>query len=284
MRTRQAETVISPWRSDRFDIALTSVRRYDAYVTSTTPPHVTDLLRRLRDRAGSPCLTWYGPDGERIELSCAVVENWVSKTTNLLVEEFDADSSCAVAIDVIPHWRSLVWALATWRTGATLVDGNSGDAVVTTAPSDVAAGDVVAVALPALARRYDGDLPPSAMDAASAVMTYGDQIGWTSETDDTAAALRMPEAPSGVRATDVGYGELLATADAAAADVAPGARVLLEAPAGGLGPWLLRAVGVLARDGSLVLAAADVAAELRSDPARRERLVSGERVDADLLS
>lgn len=244
-------------------------------MTTTPPAHVADLLRRLTNQGGRPCVTWYGPDGERVEFSSAVIENWVAKTTNLLVEEFDVSSSCEVAIDVIPHWRTLVWALASWRTGATVLPGNSGDVVVTTSPGTAKGTDVVAVALPALARRFDGDLPASAIDAASAVMTYGDGIGWTPETDTSVTALGGTE--------PITYAELMAAADSAASDVESGTRVLIEAPARDLGAWLLRVLGILGREGSLVLASPDVAAQLRDDAPRRERLVATERVDADLL-
>ncbi|SDS26838.1 TIGR03089 family protein [Paraoerskovia marina] len=244
-------------------------------MTTPLPPHITDLLVRLRTRAGRPCVTWYGDGGERVELSAAVVENWVTKTTNLLVEEFDASSSCVIAIDVIPHWRSLVWSLAAWRTGAEVVEGDTGDVVVTTSPATVSGRDVVAVALPALARSFDGELPASAVDAASAVMTYGDQLGWAPPVD--------PDAPAVTAPRRITHGEIVAAADDAATGVPAGARALLEAPDTGLVPWLLCVVGVLVRDGSLVLASTSVAAELRADPDRRARLVATERVDADLL-
>ncbi|MEV7972710.1 TIGR03089 family protein [Cellulomonas sp. NPDC089187] len=162
----------------------------------TTPPRtIADLLTRLLREPGRPRLTWYGPDGERVELSGAVLDNWVAKTVNLLVEEFDSGPGTVVRIDLPPHWRSVVWALAVWRCGATVsVDDGPADVVVTDRPEAVG-GDaaVVAVALPALARAWDGAaLPAGAIDAASAVMTYGDVIGWVPEVDPAAVALQTP--------------------------------------------------------------------------------------------
>src|SRR5690554_3374176 len=115
------------------------------------------LLRALTADPGRPRLTWYGPDSERIELSGHVLDNWVTKTANLLVEEFDAGPGTRVLIDLPPHWRAVVWALAVWRTGAHVVlDPDVVDVVVTHRPRAVppaglvARPELVAVALPAL--------------------------------------------------------------------------------------------------------------------------------------
>ncbi|WP_245605724.1 TIGR03089 family protein, partial [Promicromonospora kroppenstedtii] len=83
-------------------------------------PDVASLLARLAADGGRPRLTWYGDDGERVELSGAVLANWASKTVNLLVEEFDAAPGTTVVVDLPVHWRAAVWTLAAWRTGATV--------------------------------------------------------------------------------------------------------------------------------------------------------------------
>src|SRR6478609_1832263 len=119
------------------------------------PSHVADLLRLVTREPGRPRLTWYGDDGERVELSGAVLENWVNKTANLLVEEFDAGPGSRVLMDLPMHWRTLVWMLAGWRVGACAVvePSTSTDLVVTTQPGRHVA-PVVAVSLGALARRF----------------------------------------------------------------------------------------------------------------------------------
>ena len=150
----------------------------------TTSP-VAAILATLTQDPGRPRLTWYGPDDERVELSGAVLANWVTKTSNLLVEELDAAPGTVVALDLPAHWRTLVWALAVWRTGATLSlvspkdDEVEADVAITHRPEAWAAYDVplVAVALPALARSFGDGLPAGALDAAGAVMTYGDALG-----------------------------------------------------------------------------------------------------------
>lgn len=260
-------------------------------------PHtLPSLLGALTTEPGRPRLTWYGDGGERIELSGAVLVNWVSKTTNLLVEEFDAEPGTVVATDLPPHWRTIVWALATWRTGAHLrvLDSASGStadpagaAVVVTATPDrwttpdgarPRGTELVAVALPALARTFGSDLPPGTVDAASAVMTYGDQVGYVPQPEDDSPALTSA-------GETVSTAELVGWAARGAADAQggaspDGARVLVRA--GGAPGSTVRlvatALDVWARGGSLVALSDEISRELDADPARAERLQTSERV------
>jgi uncharacterized protein (TIGR03089 family) len=253
----------------------------DVDARGSRPSHVADLLRLITRDPGRPRLTWYGDDGERVELSGAVLENWVNKTTNLLVEEFDAGPGTRVVIDLPVHWRTVVWALAVWRVGATAelveptgpgdasTDGPDGsqrpDVVVTNRPAvwSGAGAELVAVALPALARRFDGDLPPGAIDAASAVMTYGDQVAWLPELD-----FRAPATVAGT--STVGHGDLLATP--------PGAQRSRELVDGreGVLHVLDRGLSLWQADGSVVLLAPSLAAALDMDTDRRARLLQSE--------
>lgn len=236
---------------------------------------IAALLQLLTREPGRPRITWYGDDGERVELSGAVLENWVNKTANLLVEEFDAGPGTRVDLHLPGHWRTLVWALAAWRLGACVTVGSGADAdvAVTTAPADVPAGPaVIAVSLPALARTFAGDLPSGTMDAASAVMTYSDALGWTPTPEPARPALVDG-------AASVAHDELLVHAQLADHT----GRVLLGAPPVTSGAWLLACVAPLVLDGSVVLAGGSTLSGLLTDTARRERIVSTERVTADLL-
>ncbi|QCB95226.1 TIGR03089 family protein [Cellulomonas shaoxiangyii] len=241
------------------------------------------LLDGLARDPGRPRVTWYG-DGERVELSGTVLLNWVTKTTNLLVEELDAAPGTRVLLDLPAYWRTLTWAPAVWRCGATVVlpgdDGGSVDA----RPVDVVVTDrpdahdprspLVAVAPAALARSWPGALPAGALDAASSVMTYADALGWVPPTDVDAPAL--------VTATGAtAHAELVAAALAQHTWAPTRPRVALDVPraasrAAALEATLTTALAAWARDGSLVLL--DAAAH---DPAERERAVRGERVDVD---
>ncbi len=243
---------------------------------------VDELTKRLSGDQGRPRLTWYGDDGERIELSGAVLDNWVSKTTNLLVEEFDAAPGVTVLLDLPVHWRTAVWALAAWRCGATVrvpaPDAAAGsptdapaDVVVTATPERHAgARDVVAVALPALARTFGGSLPAGAVDAASAVMTYADVVLAAPAPDPAAPALEAGD-------ECVAHRDLFAWAAGTAASAAPGARVLVRGDVP-LPDALRRLLAVWAAGGSVVLTSAATAAALEADAARRERLVAQEGV------
>lgn len=156
------------------------------------PAHtVPDLLAALTaSDLNRPRLTWYGPDGERVELSARTLANWVAKSANLLVEELDVEPGQVIELRLPVHWKSLVLALAASAVGATatgpIVGGNapaSADLVASADP--VASADLVAsaeaepaahlvVALPALARRVEGELPPGAIDFAATVTGQDD--------------------------------------------------------------------------------------------------------------
>lgn len=284
-------------------------------------PTLPDVLTTLEGDPGRPRLTWYGPDAERVELSGAVLVNWVVKTTNLLVEEFDAGPRAVIGLDLPAHWRTCVWALAVWRAGSELrlvaPDADLGDhldVVVTTRPSRwrESSGELVAVELAALARQFAGTLPSGTMDAAAAVMTYGDTLGYVEPTDPGALAVGPGTYPG---AASVRYEDLLTWADNAGVAL-DGDRILLtqegdctsravpddlpghvrrEAGAPGEptvpGEWVpepgrrsttlavLRAsLEAWLVDGSVVLAGEEVSTRLAQDPDARQRLIATERI------
>ena len=139
---------------------------------------IADLLARLRPDS-SPCLVWYGPAGDRVELSGRVMDNWVAKTANLLAEELDVGEGTTVGLRMDPHWRSLVWALAAWQAGATVRLDAAGPApdVLVSADPELLSGDSthqVLVALGALQLRWPGELPDGVLDYAAEVRSYAD--------------------------------------------------------------------------------------------------------------
>lgn len=217
-------------------------------------PDVPALLAALQvSDPGRPRLTWYGPGGERVELSARVLANWVAKTAMLLVEECDVEPGDVVRTALPPHWRTLVVALAGWSVGAEvawddeddpfagddLAEAVLPDVLVTTPDGPLGpAGRVVAVDLPALSRSVPG-LPTGALDYNAEVAGFSDVL----VVDDGA--------PDGSPLE-------LARSLASISQFGPGERVL--GPAGDLAPDLV--LGVLLLDGSVVLVAEDAGADL----------------------
>ncbi|WP_026551468.1 TIGR03089 family protein [Arthrobacter sp. H20] len=146
---------------------------------------VPELMNQLRTVSPSaPRLIWYGPGGERIELSGRVLDNWVAKTSNLLVEELDAEPGTRVALHLPGHWKTLVWVLACWQVGAVPVDGSAradhpAEIVVSSSAAMTVDGPaqlLVLVALGALDLKWSGPLPAGAVDYAAEVRGYGDEF------------------------------------------------------------------------------------------------------------
>jgi uncharacterized protein (TIGR03089 family) len=203
----------------------------------------------LQSDQGRPRVTFYedtpGPSqGERIELSARVLDNWVSKAANCLQDEYDIGPGATVRIDLPAHWRALYWALAAWSVGASVALGDGSadrpagrtvdltvDLTVTDDPEIAsAAPPAVLVTLAALARSAPEGAPPGSMDEARELATFGDQFEAYGTANDTAPALVsggevtaydavVPERdwPEGVRVHTSGddVAELLRTALAA---------------------------------------------------------------------
>jgi uncharacterized protein (TIGR03089 family) len=217
----------------------------------TTP--AIDLMTSLRSgNSTAPRLTWYGPDAERVELSGKVLDNWVAKTSNLLQDELDAGPGMRLALDLPAHWKTMVWALAAWQLGLeTVLDGAGADFLATAAPDAVTGkyDAVVAVALPALAMRWDGGLPAGFLDYAAEVRSHGDVFMQHAEPDPSACAIVASDGRRYV------HGDLL---DSFA--VAHEAGVRLHVPGGdGLEAALANALGAWRSGGSVVLTHPDMA-------------------------
>ena len=226
-----------------------------------------ELMTALRSgQATSPRLTWYGPDAERVELSGRVLDNWVAKTSNLLQDELDAEPGTRLRLDLPAHWKSVILALAAWQLGMEVVFGDADAELLATA--DPAAGAaqgafdaVVAVALPALAMRWPGELPTGVVDYAAEVRSHGDVF---MAHVDPEASRRAVLASTG---TDHTHGNLL---DGFAAAHDDGVRLLV--PAGdGLESALAQSLGAWRHDGSVVLVHPDVVVT--------EKLLADERVN-----
>jgi uncharacterized protein (TIGR03089 family) len=226
-----------------------------------------ELMTSLRSgHATSPRLTWYGPDSERVELSGRVLDNWVAKTSNLLQDELDAEPGMRLSVSLPAHWKSLIWALAAWQLGMeTVLDGGDAELLVTDSPGTVEGkyDAVIAVALPALAMRWPGDLPAGVIDFASEVRMHGDVFLAHSDPSQTGCAVQGHD---GVRHLH----QDLITGFATPHD--DGIRLLVPA-ATGLETALANSLGAWNGGGSVVLVHPDV--ELT------DKLMSAERIHGE---
>lgn len=193
----------------------------------------------------NPRLIWYGPDTERIELSGRVLDNWVAKSANFLVDYCDVESGDRLTLDLPMHWRSVVLCLAGWSVGATVLLGadaarQPGGALVTVDPDNFADwdGPVAAIALAGLAMRYDGPLPSEVIDYNAEARACGDVF----------AAFDFP----GAEATAVDDGTDTATYSRLAGAGGDAVRRLL--PAGKLTlPGMTEVVGTIGAGGCITV-------------------------------
>lgn len=231
------------------------------------PTPVSRLMADLRSiNPTSPRLTWYGPDGERVELSGRVLDNWVAKTANLLVDELDAGPGTSVRLALPAHWRSLVWALAVWQAGGTVVLGPAeADIEVTDHPAESAGRTTAAVALGALQMSWPGALPAGVIDYAAEVRAHGDVFVPFDEPLASDAALLDGEALPDGEAT-ASFEDLGGRYPRAAAH---GSRLLIRA-GDGLAAALPPALGAWLAGGSVVLVHPEVEVS--------ERLLASEQI------
>ncbi|MDX2970996.1 TIGR03089 family protein [Kribbella solani] len=129
----------------------------------------------VRRDGGAPFLTHYDDaSGERIELSAVTTANWVAKTANLLVDEYDLETGETVAIGLPPHWLGVVWALSAWSAGAGLTSGTGTLAI--TGPDVAIRGEreTIASALLPLGGRFREPLPDGVHDFGAEVYNHPD--------------------------------------------------------------------------------------------------------------
>lgn len=242
------------------------------------PQSPAAILATMRTaHPSSPRLVWHGQDG-RIELSGRVFDNWVAKSSNLLVDELDATGGTLIAFDLPVHWKSVALAFACWQVGSVAVlPGSTPRGPAAPAPQAARGeGDIVlssregvepdppgllvCVALGSLALRWDGPLPRGAVDFAAEVRSHGDvYLGEPADAGDAPLV--------------VAGGRTLAVEDVTGLVALPAAgdapTVLLE-PGTDLLHALATALAVWRRDGTLVLVEEGVPVT--------DRLLAGERV------
>lgn len=207
-----------------------------------------------RDGSG-PFLTYYDDaTGERIELSALTTANWVAKTANLLVDEYDVESGETVAIGLPPHWLGVVWALSTWSVGAALTSGTGTLAI--TGPDFAVRGsrETVASALLPLGGRFGEPLPDGIHDYGAEVYNHPDVF-----------VPFDPPAPSTPAYDDLTHDDLIGTAEPVTDRILVTQDLTTRAGVGLL-------VGVISGGGSIVLCR-------NLDESKLDRRVADEKVD-----
>jgi uncharacterized protein (TIGR03089 family) len=193
--------------------------------------------------------------GERIELSVATFDNWVSKIANLLTDDLDLDPGATISVDLPTHWQSAVTIVGAWTAGLRLVAGDqSADVVVvgpgalTTRPADEAI--VVACSLRPFGVRFSEPLPEGWLDFAVEVPAQPDILLNPCETSATDMAATL----AGVSATHDDLAEA-ARREADAHGLARGGRIATDANPATPDGLVTALVAPLLVDGSVVLVA-----------------------------
>jgi uncharacterized protein (TIGR03089 family) len=221
-------------------------------VTGTLPELFSAAVRR---DGANPFLTYYDDvSGERIELSALTTANWVAKTANLLVDEYDLETGETVAIDLPPHWLGVVWALSAWSAGAAVTTGEG--ALAITGPDFGARGtrETVASALLPLGGRFREPLPAGVHDYGAEVYNHPDVF-----------VPFDPPAPGAPAYDDRTHADLIGTAEPIADRILTTTNLVAPAGIGTL-------IGVISGGGSIVLCR-------NLDEAKLERRIADEKVD-----
>jgi uncharacterized protein (TIGR03089 family) len=209
----------------------------------------------VRRDGSSPFLTYYDDaTGERIEVSALTTANWVAKTANLLVDEYDVESGETVAIGLPPHWLGVVWALSTWSVGAALTSGTGTLAI--TGPDFAVRGsrETVASALLPLGGRFREPLPDGIHDYGAEVYNHPDVF-----------VPFDPPTPSTPAYDDLTHDDLIGTAEPVTDRILVTQDLTTRAGVGLL-------VGVISGGGSIVLCR-------NLDESKLDRRVADEKVD-----
>ena len=161
-----------------------------------------------------PCVTSYDASGGRVELSRATVDNWVSKTSNMLIDGLGAQPGDRVAIALPLHWQSLAWLLACWSVGAVACPGAPGQVPPDTqfavadvdrleAALDSGAEEVVGTSLHPLGLPLS-DAPPMVTDYTVEVRSHGDHFS-PYPVDPTEPALETDRTHDGAGLVTAGH-------------------------------------------------------------------------------
>lgn len=156
----------------------------------TSPTVVTALQTVTKIDATRPLVTYYDDaTGERLDLSGATLDNWVSKTANLLVDGLGLGPGDVAAVRLPPHWLTAAVLLGCWSAGLAVdLAGSDGRAVAFgTADSGLSADEVYALSLAPLGLPFRPGPPVGTLDYVIEIRPYGDHF--QPRVEPTVAAL-----------------------------------------------------------------------------------------------
>ncbi|HTJ68838.1 MAG TPA: TIGR03089 family protein [Actinospica sp.] len=244
----------------------------------------TDLAAVWRTQVGRngprPFLTYHDfGTGERVELSYATMDNWTSKTANLIQDELLADPGSRFLLAAPPHWMTAVWAIAPllcsavvspWGDAARARYAVAGPEAEQLEYARACRGERYALSLLPLGRAF-ASVPDGFADYVVEVRMHGDRFSPFDPPNSDAPALTTA---SGDALT---HREVI---EAARGRVEDGARLLVSVErtstdTEGLIDWLY---APLVAGGSVVLARGGTEAELaRLAEVEKAQLASVER-------
>jgi uncharacterized protein (TIGR03089 family) len=211
--------------------------------------------------------------GERVELSVATFDNWVSKLANLFSAEWGLEPADSVEIALPAHWQAMVTAMAAWTAGLRVRLGASEDAVADARVVGPGwSGDregaqyVLACSLRPLGGRFLESAPAGALD-------------WADEVPPQPDVLLLPQPVSGMDIALVTAAETLSHRDLVERGRAAAARIGLRA-----GGRLLTALDPVTPDGLEVALLAplttgsSVVLVVNGEPERTSSIAEQERV------
>jgi uncharacterized protein (TIGR03089 family) len=230
------------------------------------------VARALRYDPGRPVVTYYDDaTGERVELSLATFDNWVSKIANLCSLELMLDPGDLVTVELPTHWQRSVAMVGAWAAGLTVqrdpttavelrVVGPEG---VVTHSGDAQADHVVACSLRPLGGRLVDPLPAGWIDFALEVPPQPDALMSTTRPTSSDVAVRGDE--------DVTHADLLQRGSDAAAGLGlePGGRLVTDLDAADR-DWMSHALVAPLAVGASVVLVAPTTAERRTAIAAQE--------------
>ncbi|MBM2618986.1 TIGR03089 family protein [Actinoplanes sp. LDG1-06] len=187
----------------------------------TTIPQV--LASSVRRDPASPLLTFYDDtSGDRTELSGATLDNWVSKTANLLVDGLGLATGDTAAVTLPPHWQTAAILLGVWSAGVTaeISDPESADALFTSPDQN---------ATTKAPDRYATGLLPFAMPLRALPEGFADYVLEVRQFGDYFPG--QPVAADDLALNDRTHAEVLTAARARATElgIEAGGRVLIDA-------------------------------------------------------